>query len=171
MVQFLGRPVLYCLPHHALTFYFLQTKMETLVHKFVVITLYCFSWLFFNTLAAIFLRLSCQQLMIAGCVMGFTDCGTQNTSCTNYYFSVQLNPLHKCYIQRSLQLLHAENMKHFTPPEKRPSTHCKGSWVGLRAGGWVWEISTPWHFAHLISLCFHPEPLFVNETNILLFRL
>jgi hypothetical protein len=91
-----------------------------LVHKFVVITLYCFSWLFFNALAAIFLRLSCQQLMIVGCVMGFTDCGTQNTSCTNYYFSVQLNPLHKCYIQRSLQLLHAENVKHLTPQIKDP---------------------------------------------------
>ena len=53
LVQFFGRWVLYWPPHHALTFYFLQTTMEV-VHKFVVISLYFFSWLCFNRLAAIF---------------------------------------------------------------------------------------------------------------------
>ena len=109
LVQFLGRPVLYCLPHHALTFYFLQTKMEMLINKFVVISLYCFSCLCFNPLAAIFLlgwAVSSLWLQVVFWVSQTVD---QNTSCTNYYFSVQRNLLHNvtykgvfsCYMQKT----------------------------------------------------------------------
>lgn len=114
LVHFLGRPVLYCLQHHALTFYFLQTKMETLVLKFVVISLYCFSWLRFNTLAAIFLlgwAVSSLWLQVVFWVSQTEEPRIQAAPITIsvynsiYYITVTYKGVFSCYMQKTWSTL------------------------------------------------------------------